>query len=73
MPTWVVDSPSASVLVAELGLARGVTGYIHHMVPICLHTWLRAPRDFAGAVEGVIALGGDTDTTAAIVGALDRR
>ena len=59
-----------AVLAAELGLARGVTGYIHHTVPICLHAWLRAPRDFAGAVEGVIALGGDTDTTAAIVGAL---
>jgi ADP-ribosylglycohydrolase len=64
-----VDRPPAA-LAAELGLARGVTGYVHHTVPICLHAWLRSPGDFARAVGDVIALGGDTDTTGAIVGAL---
>jgi ADP-ribosylglycohydrolase len=57
-------------LAAELGLHRGVTGYVHHTVPICLHAWLRCPRDFSRAVTDVIELGGDTDTTGAIVGAL---
>ena len=57
-------------LAGDLGLARGVTGYVVHTVPICLHAWLRAPRDFRGAVTSVIELGGDTDTTGAIVGAL---
>jgi ADP-ribosyl-[dinitrogen reductase] hydrolase len=65
----MLDRPS-SELVRELGLARGVTGYVHHTVPMCLHAWLRAPHDFAGAVTEIIELGGDADTTGAIVGAL---
>jgi ADP-ribosylglycohydrolase len=57
-------------LAIELGLARGVTGYVHHTVPICLHAWLRSPRAFRQAVSDVVMLGGDSDTTGAIVGAL---
>jgi ADP-ribosyl-[dinitrogen reductase] hydrolase len=52
------------------GLDRGVTGYILHTVPVVLYAWLRYPSDFRAAVEAVILLGGDTDTTAAIVGGL---
>ena len=57
-------------LVKELGLERGVTGYVLHTVPVVLYAWLRHPADFERAVEEVILLGGDTDTTGAIVGAL---
>jgi ADP-ribosyl-[dinitrogen reductase] hydrolase len=57
-------------LADELGLERGITGYVHHTVPICLHAWLRSPRDFRRAVGDVVMLGGDSDTTGAIVGAL---
>jgi ADP-ribosyl-[dinitrogen reductase] hydrolase len=57
-------------LAVELGLARGVTGFVLDTVPACLYTWLRSPRDFRRAVGDVIELGGDTDTTGAIVGAL---
>jgi ADP-ribosyl-[dinitrogen reductase] hydrolase len=57
-------------LAADLGLARGVTGYVNHTVPICLHAWLSSPHDFRRAVAAVIHLGGDADTTGAIVGAL---
>lgn len=57
-------------LAQELGLARGVTGYVHHTVPVCLHAWLRSPRAFRQAVGDVVMLGGDSDTTGAIVGAL---
>jgi ADP-ribosylglycohydrolase len=53
-----------------IGLSRGVTGYINHTVPIALFCWLRSPHSFEDAVGNCIALGGDTDTTAAIVGAL---
>ncbi len=49
---------------------HGVTGYVLHTVPICLHAWLSYPTDFKRAVQSVIACGGDADTTAAIVGAL---
>lgn len=57
-------------LASTLGLQRGVTGYVHHTVPICLHAWLRSPYDFARVVEDVVELGGDADTTGAIAGAL---
>jgi ADP-ribosyl-[dinitrogen reductase] hydrolase len=57
-------------LAQEMGLARGVTGYVHHTVPVCLYAWLRSPRDFRRSVGDVVMLGGDSDTTGAIVGAL---
>jgi ADP-ribosylglycohydrolase len=53
-----------------LGLQRGVTGYVVHTVPVALYAWLQSSGDYRRAVEGVIRLGGDTDTTAAIVGGL---
>ena len=55
---------------AALGLGRGVSGYVYHTVPTALYCWLRSPGDFRRAVEDVILLGGDADTTAAITGAL---
>ncbi|MFT3692093.1 MAG: ADP-ribosylglycohydrolase family protein [Kofleriaceae bacterium] len=61
---------SPAELAAELDLADGVTGYVHATVPMCLFVFLRSPRDLRRALTDVIALGGDTDTTAAIVGAL---
>jgi len=57
-------------LADQIGLADGVSGYVHDTVPMCLHAWLRAPHDFRAAVTDVVTLGGDTDTTGAIVGAL---
>jgi ADP-ribosylglycohydrolase len=57
-------------LASALGLARGVTGYVHHTVPVCLHAWLRSPHDFERVVRDVVQLGGDADTTGALAGAL---
>jgi ADP-ribosylglycohydrolase len=66
----LVKDVEPAELANDLGLARGVTGYVHHTVPICLHAWLRSPRAFRQAVGDVVMLGGDSDTTGAIVGAL---
>jgi ADP-ribosyl-[dinitrogen reductase] hydrolase len=55
---------------SELGLSRGVSGYIYHTVPVVLHTWLHHQGDFRRTVEGVIELGGDTDSTGAIAGGI---
>lgn len=55
---------------ADLKLARGVSGYMYHTVPVAIFAFLRHPDDYRAAVEGVIRLGGDTDTVAAITGAL---
>jgi ADP-ribosylglycohydrolase len=57
-------------LADALGLDRGVSGYMNHTVPVALYCWLRYRGDFRGAIESVIGLGGDTDSTAALVGAL---
>jgi ADP-ribosylglycohydrolase len=57
-------------LAAALGLERGVSGYVLHTVPVVLYAWLRHSTDFRRAVEEVILLGGDTDTTGAILGGL---
>ena len=55
---------------ASLGLGRGVTGYVYHTVPVALHAWLRHPHDLRTAIIEVVRCGGDTDTTAAIVGGI---
>jgi len=59
-----------SQFAAELGLARGVTGYVLHTVPVVIHAWLQNANSFREAVTAVIQCGGDTDTTGAIVGAI---
>jgi hypothetical protein len=41
-----------------------------HTIPAALHVWLAHPSDYRGAVTTTIRLGGDSDTVAAIVGAL---
>lgn len=55
---------------AVLGLSKGVTGYAYHTVPVALYGWLSHPGDFRAAVTDVIRLGGDADTTGAIVGGI---
>lgn len=53
---------------AALGQARGVSGYINHTVPAVLFCWLRSPGDFRVSLSDLIRLGGDADTTGAILG-----
>jgi ADP-ribosylglycohydrolase len=55
---------------ADLKLTRGVSGYVVHCVPVVIQAWLRFPEDYASAIRSVIRCGGDTDTNAAIVGAI---
>jgi ADP-ribosylglycohydrolase len=64
------EGQDSATVAAALGQAGGVSGYIHHTVPLSLSCWLRAPHDVRAAVTDVISLGGDADTTGAIVGAL---
>jgi ADP-ribosylglycohydrolase len=52
---------------AQMGLGRGVSGYIYHTVPVVIHTWLRYQQNYPHAIEEIIRCGGDTDTTAAIL------
>jgi ADP-ribosylglycohydrolase len=59
----------ASHLAQRLELGEGVGGFINHTVPVALFCALRYGT-FREAVERVILLGGDTDTTAAVTGAI---
>lgn len=47
-----------------------VTGYAYHTVPITLYTWWFHADEPLDALRTVISLGGDTDSTGALVGAL---
>ncbi len=54
----------------ELGLPYGVSGYIYHTVPACLHAWLSHQNDYTKAIIAILQCGGDADSTAAIVGGI---
>lgn len=68
------NSLSEGITVQEyasrLKLAKGVSGYALHVVPVALYAWLRHPGDFRSALTSALDCGGDTDTVGAILGAL---
>jgi ADP-ribosyl-[dinitrogen reductase] hydrolase len=55
---------------AKLGLSQGISGYAYHSVPVALHAWLRHPQDYQAAIIATVQCGGDTDSTAAMVGGI---
>ena len=61
---------STELFVKTLGCANGVSGYMYHSVPAVLHAWQSYPLDYERAVTTIIRCGGDTDTTAAMTGAI---
>jgi ADP-ribosylglycohydrolase len=52
------------------GWKSGVSGYVNHTVPAALYCWARSPGDFRQCIESAVMLGGDTDSVAAIAGAI---
>jgi ADP-ribosyl-[dinitrogen reductase] hydrolase len=54
----------------EIGCSYGVSGFAPNTVAVALFAWLRHRGDFETAVRSVIQCGGDTDTVAAITGAI---
>jgi ADP-ribosyl-[dinitrogen reductase] hydrolase len=54
----------------RLGLGRGISGFVMHTAPAVIHAWLAHPLDARAAIDAVVRLGGDTDTTGALVGGL---
>lgn len=63
------EAGSVEHVVDALGQQRGISGYVNHTVPAALACALMI-EDGREAVERAVRLGGDTDTVAAIVGAL---
>jgi ADP-ribosylglycohydrolase len=66
----VASNETAADYTARHDGKNGVSGYILHTVPAALHVWLAHQGDYRGAMTAIIRLGGDSDTAAAIVGAL---
>ncbi len=66
----LVGGDDVPTFARRLGLARGVTGYIYHSVPVAIYAWFRHAGDYRAAIEGIVAAGGDTDSVAAMAGAL---
>ncbi len=54
----------------NLGLSKGISGYIYHTVPVVIQAWLKHQRDYSHGILSIIKCGGDTDTTAAILGGI---
>lgn len=50
--------------------SAGVSGYVNHTVPVAVAAWYLHFGDFRATIESIVRLGGDTDTVAAIAGAL---
>lgn len=65
-----IRNEPVSVFAGEIGSTNGVSGYTYHTVPCVLQVWFRHPDDFAGGIREIISAGGDTDTTAAILGGI---
>ena len=66
----VARGEEAAAFADGNGCENGVSGYIYHTVPAALHVWLSHQHDYREAIVSMIRLGGDTDTAAAIVGAI---
>ena len=66
----VSEGKSTREFVASQNLNNGITGYTFHTVPAVIHTWLENPGDFKKSILDIIECGGDTDTTAAILGGI---
>lgn len=61
---------SATDFMDGIGCKNGVSGYMLHTLPAVLHVWLRHQDDYIGGVKEMIRLGGDSDSTAAILGGI---
>ena len=70
MELAIDEESSVQAFAHTLGLANGVSGYIYHTVPVAICAWHRHFGDYRETIESIVRLGGDTDTVAAIAGAL---
>lgn len=66
----VAKGASATEFAATIGCEEGVSGFILDTVPAALFAWLSSPGDARAAIERVIKMGGDADSTGAITGGL---
>ncbi|MGL4667466.1 MAG: ADP-ribosylglycohydrolase family protein [Saezia sp.] len=68
--TMLAEQKTLEHYLDALSLSNGVTGYVNHTAPASIYAWLCYFGDYQATIEQIILAGGDTDTTAAIAGAL---
>lgn len=61
---------TGAMFARSIGNGNSISSYIYVTVPVVLQIWLRYQHDYFGGVREIISLGGDTDTTAAILGGI---
>jgi ADP-ribosyl-[dinitrogen reductase] hydrolase len=66
----VARGESTPEFAASIGLAKGVSAYAYHSVPVAIHAWLRHQGDYRSAVMATVMCGVDADSTAAMVGGI---
>jgi ADP-ribosyl-[dinitrogen reductase] hydrolase len=64
------NQESSEEFAEKMRLSKGITGYIYHTVPVVIQTWLRHQENYQQGILEIIKCGGDTDTTAAILGGI---
>ncbi len=64
------NGESTKEFIIKKGWKNGVSGYIYQTVPAVIHCWLRNQTDYEKGIIEIIECGGDTDTTAAILGSI---
>jgi ADP-ribosyl-[dinitrogen reductase] hydrolase len=70
MQTLAQQGADLAHACAALCGPRGVSGYAYQTVPAVLYAWLHGQGSPRERVEALIRCGGDTDTAAALLGAL---
>ncbi len=68
--TSAEQKETGATFADQLSNHNGVSGYIYHTAPIVIQVWLRNQREYSQGIREIIYLGGDTDTTAAILGGI---
>lgn len=63
-------SATPDEFASELKQSNGISGFVNHTVPAAVYCWLANRDSYRDAVETAVCLGGDSDTVAAITGAI---
>lgn len=65
-----VAGESTQDFADSIGCTHGVSGYVYQTVPVMIQTWLRHQANYRDGILEIMRCGGDTDTTAAILGGI---
>lgn len=70
MRTALAQGLDVGAYARSIGCERGVTGFVMHTVPVAVFAWILHSADFRRGITEVVRCGGDTDSVAAIAGAI---